>query len=142
MKNQLLRLAVLGTMTMGLAVATASAQSRPGVSVEVPFAFVVNGTAIEPGSYLIEAHLKGSSEILEIQSRDGRPITNVLTQSLSSPGAGEGQPKLVFNRYEGSSFLAEVWFSGRKGNRVPVGKAERELRAAGSAPSTVSVETR
>jgi hypothetical protein len=141
MKEQVRKLAALAAMAMVLAVTTATAQSRRGISVEVPFGFVANGTVIEPGRYVIETRPRGAWEIIEIRSSDGRPIMNVRSQSLSGPAVADAQPKLVFNRYEGGNFLTEIWFNGRDGSRVPAGKAELQLRAAGSTPSMVSVKS-
>jgi hypothetical protein len=93
----------------------------------VPFQFTVYNTAMPAGSYLIKsASTVSSSSSLIIQNdqtrRSGFFDTNSPLQSLRR----NAQSKLVFDCYDGSCYLSQVW-NGNVGRQLRKSPQEVEL---------------
>jgi hypothetical protein len=92
------------------------------VGCKVPFRFVVNGTTLPEGSYLVS-------------STDGRLFIRgyaagafVLTNGI---GAVNPSPaRLVFHKYGDQYILRQVWMGGSSGRELPQPRLERSLAKA------------
>jgi hypothetical protein len=113
---------------------SANAQSSSPLTAKVPFDFVVKDKTLSPGRIQI---LRGDHPAVTIvRNDDGTPAVFVLTNPVASRRAGPGDDRLVFHRYGGTYFLAEIW---RGGNGLALTKSKRELELAGNIHIAVEV---
>lgn len=128
MKNQLF--ALIG---LGLLLATASAYAQTGVmKANVPFNFIVDKTDVPAGQYMIQS-VGTTGTAVAIESSDRSLVKLVLPNSCESSQAQE-KSKLVFHRYGGQYFLAQIWREGdNRGSELP--KSQRENEVAMDYPS-------
>jgi hypothetical protein len=98
---------VLGALTLMLGGVTA-ARAADTVTAKVPFAFVVNGTVLPAGDYVV-ARDTAQPNVISITSADGAHTTLVLTRGSSRDGAK--QPTLEFSRLGTQMYLSEVVLS-------------------------------
>jgi len=136
MKNQLF--ALIG---LGLLLATASAYAQTGVvKANVPFNFIVAKTQIPAGEYTIH-RVATAGSAMTIQSSDRKLIQVVLPNACESMQAQE-KTKLVFHRYGGQYFLAQVWTAGNnRGIELPKSRRETEVAMDYPAQNVVVVAT-
>jgi len=90
---------------------------------DIPFQFQVGSETLPAGEYSVAAS-SSTGETLRISSRE----TNATIFRLSSPLVGletANKGKLVFHRYGGEYFLAEVWSAGYASGRQ-LAKSGRE----------------
>lgn len=107
---------------------SASAQTPQGMKIDIPFRFSVVGRTLSAGRYSVK-RISQTSSAYAIQSQDGAGSVIVITTASLNGGSGEAEPRLVFNKYGGRYFLAEMWMpDSDTGNHVPQSKAERSLR--------------
>lgn len=111
------------TVLSFLALSAAQAQSEQPLQAKVPFAFTVQNTTLAAGNYRLT--YSPSSHILSIRGLE-QNSGGVFMQAMASADA-DGSGKLVFNCYEGSCYLAQVW-QGAGGRSLQVPHAERERR--------------
>ena len=115
------------------------AQHSTLMKFKAPFDFVAENQRMQAGEYTIEPLLNGR---LLIRSADGKLTTTVL--SLPSPlqrTATDSQ--VVFNRYGGNYFLAELWMQGQNtGREVLRGREESELARKGIPRQLASLAAR
>jgi hypothetical protein len=123
MKNQMF--ALIG---LGLLLATASAYAQTGVvKATVPFNFIVGQAQLPAGGYVIQ-HLNPSGVAMSIESSDRKLVKLVIPNACESTQAQE-KTKLVFHRYGGEYFLAQIWTAGNsRGSELP--KTQREAEVA------------
>ena len=124
MKTQMLRIAVIG-MTL-LAASAALAQAPSGVTVNVPFAFVVNNHHMPAGRYVVTSAANGALRIYDTEVSDNHMFAAAHSTYSNTPK----DAKLVFHRYGDSYFLAEVWNGSDIGKELLQSKAEKEIIAA------------
>jgi len=119
---------IFSTMTLFgiLTVSASHAQSNQPIQAHVPFAFTVQATTLTPGHYQLT--YSSSSHILSIlgldQDSGGAFVTALSVTAASGPG------KLVFNCYNKSCYLAQVWqgaTAGGAGLRLPHTEQERRI---------------
>jgi len=119
---------MFSTMTLFglLTVSTAYAQSNQPIQAHVPFAFTVQATTLTPGNYQLT--YSSSAHILSIRGLDqnssGAFATALPARAASGPG------KLVFNCYNKSCYLAQVWqgaTAGGAGLRLLHTEQERRI---------------
>jgi hypothetical protein len=144
MKKQIM-MTLLSLAVVTVLAASSYAQSGRRMTVHIPFDFVVSGKQLPAGDYSVRRVSKDSETTLLIQSKDGRRIATVFTNS----GSREPQrAELRFRQHGESYFLSEVSVPGTAGVReVPRSKSEdkrvRELieqaKADGDASKTVTV---
>lgn len=92
-------------------VATAQAQSGARMRATIPFDFIVKGKHLPAGQYTIERVRIGASEVMKIQSTDGR--VNAMAQTyLAECGEYQKDGKLVFYGHGDHYVLAQVWTAG------------------------------
>lgn len=102
-------------------VLTSSAAARADESViaKVPFDFIVAGVHMPAGSYQV-TQLEGQA-IVSVKSTDGRHFAFVLTNALAPQEAGPSA-ELVFDRVNGTNFLARVVGDESDGREIPLPK--------------------
>lgn len=121
----------LNAFVLGLVAAAAPmlfAQSK--TVAKVPFDFTVQTVTMPAGEYALEAapNMPGVIEIVNLQTQSS---VKVLASSPLSThkGGGLGPGQLMFNRYGGRYFFAEIWTpQGLRGRAMP-SKLEREYKA-------------
>lgn len=111
-------------MVAGLA-GLVNAQTSNMLAVQVPFAFVVNGTTMPAGNCKIAFEGVGRS-VLSIGS--GTQRVYVVPIPDGSPN-GSKATALVFHRYGRRYFLAGIKRAGATGYELPASRQEGELRA-------------
>jgi hypothetical protein len=130
MNSKLFTLLVLAGLLVGLAVAPASAQTITQLRANIPFEFMVGGTTLPAGEYIVNARLTPGG--LTIRSEDGREGALALVNPTDSP-YNSNQTTLVFNRYGNQYFLSQIWMPYRgMGYQVPKSKVEREASRTAS----------
>jgi hypothetical protein len=137
MKKQLsavLAIAALTVLAMPL-----FAQHSELMKINVPFNFVAENQWMEGGQYTIQPLLNGR---LLIRSADGKVATTIL--SLPAPlQSTAADSQVVFHRYGGDYFLAELWMQGQNaGREVLRGKKESELARKGIPRALASLAAR
>lgn len=125
MKKQVLRIVVFA-----IAISAASAAMAQGtsgdVSVNVPFAFVVDGHHMQPGRYVVTKAANGVLRIYDTEVADNQMFLGVHNIESNTPNGS----KLVFHRYGDTYFLAEVWSGDNNiGKELAKSKAEKEILA-------------
>ena len=95
---------ILGMLTFS----AAHAQSGQPIRAKVPFAFAVQDTMLQPGSY--ELSYSSTSHILSLRGLDQASSTAFISAKLVSDAReGRGAAKLEFGCYGENCFLARVW---------------------------------
>ena len=84
-----------------------SAYSQPArlIRANIPFNFVVKDKSLPAGEYTIERIQIAASEMLKIQSRDGR-LTFIVPVRSSRTAQNQNEARLVFNQLGGQYFLS------------------------------------
>jgi len=126
MKN-VTRILALTLMMMPL-VAVAQLQQGQKLVSDVPFEFVVGNKIVPAGNWVIQKMYSGSNFFyLNDQAGKVGLISNASVDETKTPATNCA---LVFHVYKGRHFLAGMKLEGSKITyRVPVSKAEAELRA-------------
>ncbi|HEU0253710.1 MAG TPA: hypothetical protein VFR12_11815 [Pyrinomonadaceae bacterium] len=125
MKNQIYRAIAILSMFLGLAGASAKAQTASKVEVDIPFEFSAGKATLKAGVYSIR---RNSANLLVLRDSVGKSV--ILNAPLSVESKDKGE-RLVFNRYGEKYVLTQVWLSGETGRQlvpqesVKGGKAER-----------------
>ncbi len=125
MKNQIYRAIAILSMFLGLAGASAMAQTASKVEVDIPFEFSAGKATLKAGVYSIR---RNSANLLVLRNSDGKSV--ILNAPLTVESKDKGE-RLVFNRYGEKYVLTQVWLSGETGRQlvpqesVRGGKAER-----------------
>ena len=116
------------------------AQSTPSqrlMTVNIPFAFSIEGHALPAGEYLVLTVTPERS--IRISSTDGKhsAVVNALPNYASAPSENS---RLVFHKYGDEYFLAQVWTSGQNVARNPLStKRAMEIASSGGKPQTFTV---
>ena len=115
-------------MTLGLfvllAVGMGHAQySSQTLRVKIPFNFSVERQTFSPGEYTLKPLLQNAM-LLRNQTGQALMILTIPLGSTEAPSSG----KLIFNRYGGQYFLAQIWDAGEPvGRQVTKSPAEIEM---------------
>jgi hypothetical protein len=93
----------------------------------VPFDFYAGSTLLPSGTYTVSPTSPTSPDVLSLRSADLR--TSILIQAPLPAEARQARDhtRLVFRRYGGQYFLAEVWSQADSGSRLYVSDRERRL---------------
>lgn len=103
---------------------SAPAQAQTGVSVKIPFPFVVAEKNLPQGQYLITSR----RDSVFVQDSNGRMTVVTLSNAVSGRPVGKtGQ--VVFQCYSRQCYLSEVWTPGQYAGRRLL-KSRREQEAA------------
>jgi hypothetical protein len=131
MKKHSLRIFLMIGLFTILAASNAQAQTVvQEQTANIPFSFTVGDKTFVAGSYSIaRVNPQYDPSALVIKSADGRSIKIILTISVLAAKAQENA-RLVFNRYDGQYFLAQVWTQADiTGHELPRSRGERTLLA-------------
>jgi hypothetical protein len=82
------------------------AESQDGVTVEVPFQFVVSGQTLPAGTYTVRQLSKDSSGLLTLTNKED--LTSVVVLPYASNDALVDQPQVSFEQAGGQSFLRAI----------------------------------
>ena len=127
MKNRVF--ATFSCMTL-LTAAAAFGQSNAVMGVDIPFEFHAGAQTLPAGHY--EVTPETIQNVLMIRCLECKAAALIPVNSVEAGKAPE-TGSLVFNRYNGTRFLAQVWTPGwAVGRELPKSKAERELARNGS----------
>ena len=100
------------------------AQHAALMKIDVPFDFVAENRWMQAGAYTIQPMLDGR---LLIRSADGKFATTVLSFRARLKTTATAS-QVVFHRYGGDYFLAQLWMQGEDtGREVLKGQKESEL---------------
>ncbi|PYV56079.1 MAG: hypothetical protein DMG90_11220 [Acidobacteria bacterium] len=129
MKKHLASLLALGLLL------AASAHAQTAMKVTIPFDFVVNGHNMSAGEYRVEA-LGTAANAIALNGAD-KALALTFSCQGNEPSATS---KLIFHRYGGEYFLAQVWTAGKSsGRQLPRSAAEREIASGPYAAQLVAV---
>jgi len=107
------------------------------MTVNVPFAFVVEDHSLPAGEYFVLTVTPERS--IRITSIDGKhsAIVNDLPNYAGSPSPSS---RLVFHRYGNEYFLTQVWTAGQNVARNPLSsKHAMEVAGGGERPQTFTI---
>jgi len=128
MKKQIVKGLAMLVLTLALAGASAvvaNGQSNARLVAHVPFDFVVGDKTLPAGEYRVAA-TDQSGETIAIANSQGDAAIR-----LSNPmerNDREKAAKLVFRRYGGTYFLAQVWRAGEAtGREISKSNQERSM---------------
>ena len=116
------------------------AQTTPSqrlMTVNIPFAFGVEGHSLPAGEYLVLTVTPERS--IRIASADGKhsAVVNTLPNYASAPSENS---RLVFHRYGDEYFLTQVWTVGQNLARNSLStKRAMEIASSGGKPQTFTV---
>lgn len=115
------------------------AQHSELMKINVPFNFVAENQRMQAGQYTIQPLLNGR---LLIRSANGKVAMTIL--SLPDPLQSTAtDSQVVFHRYGGEYFLAELWMQGQNtGREVLRGRKESELARKGIPRALASLAAR
>lgn len=101
----------------------------------VPFQFTVYNTVMPAGSYFIKSETTNSSALIIKNGQQGRSRIFYTVGSVQSLGR-QGQTKVVFDCYNGSCYLSQVWSGSTFGRQLI--KSRQELEMAKQHPAVHS----
>lgn len=117
---------LIAVLTLGLLLAAPALAQTASMNVNVPFDFIVNGKTLPAGEYRVDG-LSTSTSTIAIRNTEKTAKLMALTNGCESIEAADAS-KLVFHRYGGQYFLAQVWSAGSsEGRELPRSRAEREV---------------
>jgi hypothetical protein len=110
-----------------LTTAVAVGQSNSVLEADIPFPFVAGDHTLPAGHYEVSTLGQGSIRI----SNSHHQGAFVLTSNADGR-TPERSGKLVFNRYSGTYFLAQVWGPAKStGKQVYKSRSEEQLKGEG-----------
>jgi hypothetical protein len=122
MKNNLLALCL--ALGSALSFATALKAQTYQMIANVPFAFHIRDSKVEPGKYRLARASSNQVSMLS-SATTGRTIAAILgSNDIGKPG----QPRLVFNCYGNECFLSEAWTASGEGTSFGRSREERAAR--------------
>jgi hypothetical protein len=115
-------------LTMLLTLAGAVGQNDPRVlKARIPFSFVVAGRTLPPGHYELSTLGEQTVRVASAHNRSAFVMTSSV--DVRVPAASG---KLVFHRYQGMYFLAQVWRAGSsQGKQLFKSPVEEDLERRG-----------
>ena len=116
MKSKIVVFVVLWVLSLYTSIGNAQTSHQPALTVKVPFEFVVGNQTFPAGTYKFRSLLnsvpsKAAIDVLEVRSAEGHLYQAIVTDVVG--GEEPNNPKLVFTRFGGRTFLSEVWEAGK-----------------------------
>lgn len=106
MKATVLRFTAVLAVVMAFTAASAYGQSvQKRQSFVVPFEFSVGEKVLPAGEYSVN----GETQVVRIQSKDGKQNATVLPFRTLGSGRTANDVKLAFKRYNDHYYLSQVW---------------------------------
>ena len=121
---------------LSLAATSLTAQSRQGITVNVPFTFVAGAKAYPAGVYNVQAN--PAEGVVSISGADSEASQFMLAKPLVSMKRTDLMA-LRFNRYDDRYFLSQIWLGGGLGRELRKTRAEREIATGGKHTVTVTL---
>jgi hypothetical protein len=119
MKSRVTRILSIGMALV--AVAAVQAQDK-SVKANVPFAFYMGSTAMPQGAYAVKELAHGAVVVMKSAGASKSVTTHeVAGKKLMEPA------RLVFHRYGGDYFLAEIWTGDTIGQALAASPREKEM---------------
>ena len=119
---------VLGLMLV-LSAVPGHADDTKKVKVTIPFDFLVGNKQLKAGDYVVQSWGTPGDGALLFRSEDGSARQIVFAVPVETNKTGNHE-RLVFHRYGGERFVAQVWFMGNaEGYELIPGSRERESAA-------------
>jgi hypothetical protein len=110
---------IIAAAFVALATVAGRADASEVLKLNVPFSFVVHGTTMPAGHYLLERDDKDPSIILIHGDKENSHTgVFVLTNNASGHDPAGNKPAVTFNRYENQYQLSGVWESAGEGKTV------------------------
>lgn len=138
---------MFSTITLlGLAAMPAAyAQSAQPIEAKVPFAFVVQNTTLSPGHYRLTYN--NTAHLLSVRGLDENAGAAMVTAApADAAGSASRSPKLLFQCYEKTCYLAQVWQGAIGGDRSlhvhPVPQQRRLSFATRAVSITIPAQSR
>ena len=117
-------LTVASTLALALASTVPSVwgQSKPALTVDVPFAFVARNRSFQPGTYTFSSK-QGLIAVSDAKGRDliVLPVVTSLARSNS-----DDDHLLAFDKVDGKKILSEIWLPNTAGALVTATRGEHE----------------
>jgi hypothetical protein len=115
--------------TLSLAATSLTAQSKPLMTVNVPFNFAAGAKTLPAGEYRVRAMARN---VVAIQTADYKTTVMLVSHSTENTNM-DGLGGLTFNRYGDRYFLSQIWMGSNRGEELPKSRAEKEQIAAAPA---------
>jgi hypothetical protein len=130
--------AVLAALFLGTFVASARAEEI--ITVDIPFAFIVNHHELPAGHYDVRRS-DDSADVIWIEGMTRRSAAAVLTTSVDGRDPAGTQPALVFTRSENTYQLSQIWESPTHGRELSMPGTRHARRSASlsGGPETLSI---
>ena len=131
--------AVLAAIFLGTSVAPARAEEI--ITVNIPFAFVVDRHEFPAGRYDVRTS-DDSAGVIWIEGMTRRSAAAVLTVRLDGRDPAGAQPALVFTRTENVYRLSQIWESPSQGRELSAPSGTRHVRRSASlsgGPETLTI---
>ena len=128
---------VLGLMLV-LSAVPGRADDTKKIEITIPFDFLVGNKQLKAGDYVVQSWGTASGRTLLFTSEDGSVRQIVFPVPVETNKTGNRE-RLVFHRYGGERFVAQVWFMGNaEGYELIPGSRERESAANHAAPDQLA----
>ena len=114
MRSKIYSIVTVFGIVLGLALATAQAQTPSKVEVDIPFEFSAGKKTLKAGVYTIK-RMSGNLVRLEKTGGDSVILNAPVTLTATDSQAVE---RLVFNKYDEQYQLAEIWLTTDTGREV------------------------
>jgi hypothetical protein len=119
---------VLG-LVLVLSAVPGHADDTKKIKVTIPFDFLVGNKQLKAGDYVVQSWGTAADGALLFRSVDGNARQIVFAVPVETNKTGNHE-RLVFHRYGGEQFAAQVWFMGdEEGYELIPGTRERESAA-------------
>jgi hypothetical protein len=119
---------VLGLMLV-LSAVPGRADDTKKIKITIPFDFLVGNKQLKAGDYVVQSWGTSADGALLFRSEDGSARQIVFARPVETNKTGNHE-RLVFHRYGGERFVAQVWFMGNaEGYELIPGSRERESAA-------------
>jgi hypothetical protein len=115
MRNHFLQTIAMIAALVVLSAVSGRAQAGSNFTVNVPFDFIASGKTFPAGEYVMGRSTQGS-EGLMIRARSGNGGAYLLTKTIQTED-NQQQTRVVFNRYNNTYFLSQIWVSGKRTGR-------------------------
>jgi hypothetical protein len=130
MRYHVIRSFTLLSLLLVLTAATVCAQSTRN-RIEIPFNFTIGQQSLPAGTYTVEPIRRDSRNVWMLQNKAGN-VSVLFTTIPVWNGKTQGNTRLVFNKYEGRNFLAQIWSAGESSGRELLrSKWERQVAKNG-----------
>jgi len=124
---------LVAAIFIGLFAGAASAQDV--VEAKIPFTFVVRGAEFPAGRYRFTT----SQSVLAIRGQDNDASMFVITSPAAGADPNGDDPVLVFDRYEKTYALREIWNSEMRGSSLPTRRHRESAQPVASGTNRILI---